>query len=86
VASTGMSDAASEDRSSNSLDPSLAARPLKNLDPRLRLYGWRDPAIRSTAALAAAASFAQFDATSAALMESGAARAGGLYASRQMQG
>ena len=26
-------------------------------DLRLRLYGWRDPAIRSTAALAAAASF-----------------------------
>jgi hypothetical protein len=44
-------------------------------DLRLRLYGWRDPAIRSTAALAAAASFALFDATSWALMVPGAARA-----------
>jgi hypothetical protein len=34
-------------------------------DLRLRLYGWRDPAIRSTAALWAAPGFAQFDATPA---------------------
>jgi hypothetical protein len=58
VASTGMSDAASEDSSSNSLAPTWAGRPPENLDPQLRLHGWRDPAILATGALAAAAGLA----------------------------
>jgi MFS family permease len=43
-------------------DPTSAGRPS---DRRLRLHGWHDPAILATGALAAAAGFAQFGATSA---------------------
>jgi MFS family permease len=42
-----------------------AGRPPTKLERRLRLHGWRDPAILATGALAAAAGFAQFGATSA---------------------
>jgi MFS family permease len=46
-------------------DPTSAPRPSAGPDQRLRLHGWRDPAILATGALAAAAGFAQFGATSA---------------------
>jgi MFS family permease len=46
------------------LDPS-AGGPSAGPDRRLRLHGWHDPAILATGALAAAAGFAQFGATSA---------------------
>jgi AAHS family benzoate transporter-like MFS transporter len=46
-------------------DPTSAGRAPAGLDRQLRLHGWRDPAILATGALAAAAGFAQFGATSA---------------------
>jgi MFS family permease len=46
-------------------DPTSAGRPSAGTDRRLRLHGWRDPALLATGALAAAAGFAQFGATSA---------------------
>jgi MFS family permease len=46
-------------------DPTSAGRPPTGPDRKLRLHGWRDPAILATGALAAAAGFAQFGATSA---------------------
>jgi MFS family permease len=47
-------------------DPTSAGRrPSAGPDRRLRLHGWHDPAILATGALAAAAGFAQFGATSA---------------------
>jgi MFS family permease len=46
-------------------DPTPAASPPAGPDRELRLHGWRDPAILATGALAAAAGFAQFGATSA---------------------
>jgi MFS family permease len=48
-----------------SSDPTSAGRPPAGADRQLRLHGWRDPAILATGALAAAAGFAQFGATSA---------------------
>src|SRR5262245_13248880 len=46
-------------------DPGPAGGPSAGSDGRLRLHGWHDPAILATGALAAAAGFAQFGATSA---------------------
>ena len=46
-------------------DPASAGGASAGPDRRLRLHGWRDPAILATGALAAAAGFAQFGATSA---------------------
>ena len=46
-------------------DPTSAGGPSAGPDRRLRLHGWHDPAILATGALAAAAGFAQFGATSA---------------------
>ncbi len=46
-------------------DPSSAGGPPDDPGQGLRLHGWRDPAILVTAALAAAAGFAQFGVTSA---------------------
>ena len=46
-------------------DPTSAGGPPAGPDRRLRLHGWHDPAILATGALAAAAGFAQFGATSA---------------------
>jgi MFS family permease len=46
-------------------DPTPAASPPAGPDRELRLHGWLDPAILATGALAAAAGFAQFGATSA---------------------
>ena len=43
----------------------MSGRPPAGPDRQLRLHGWRDPAILATGALAAAAGFAQFGATSA---------------------
>jgi MFS family permease len=45
--------------------PTSAGGPSPGPDRRLRLHGWHDPAILATGALAAAAGFAQFGATSA---------------------
>jgi MFS family permease len=45
--------------------PTSARGPSAGPDRRLRLHGWHDPAILATGALAAAAGFAQFGATSA---------------------
>ena len=45
--------------------PTSAGSPPPGPDRRLRLHGWHDPAILATGALAAAAGFAQFGATSA---------------------
>jgi hypothetical protein len=46
-------------------NPTSAGGPSAGSDGRLRLDGWDDPAILATGALAAAAGFAQFGATSA---------------------
>jgi MFS family permease len=46
-------------------DPTPAGGPSPGPAGRLRLHGWHDPAILATGALAAAAGFAQFGATSA---------------------
>jgi MFS family permease len=46
-------------------NPPSAGGPSAGSAGRLRLHGWRDPAILATGALAAAAGFAQFGATSA---------------------
>ena len=46
-------------------NPPSADGPSAGSAGRLRLHGWRDPAILATGALAAAAGFAQFGATSA---------------------
>jgi MFS family permease len=46
-------------------NPTSAGGPSAGSDGRLRLHGWHDPAILAIGALAAAAGFAQFGATSA---------------------
>jgi MFS family permease len=46
-------------------DPTSAGGPSAGPDGQLRLHGWHDPAILATGALAAAAGFAQFGATTA---------------------
>jgi MFS family permease len=51
-------------RSPGRTDPTPTGEPPTGLGPLLRLHGWRDPAILTTGALAAAAGFAQFGTTS----------------------
>jgi MFS family permease len=51
-------------RSPGRTDPTPTGEPPTGSGPLLRLHGWYDPAILATGALAAAAGFAQFGATS----------------------